>query len=577
MERKVGEKMQFQQLHQIKPVAPYKLEENQMVLEASGDYATIDVKGQSMSISLINDERIEDNNLPEVTDPLYFKAGGIPSDGGLFSPIIFGDTPKEKRMNHAYINLKQKFFHPYIYEVLVQLSRKVKTVVEGKGSWVIENGELIEIKDENDPLFNEDHTGLGWLITHFRELEFKETDAQIRKERIELLNSLPDESIFITKWIVIPVFYRDYDRNGRTSIPEINYMYCDILKNVRSLDTEFLSIAKNMTMAKIQLKLVEIRQFGQSLMEKKNGFLQKSILGKAEDYGSRGVISVPSMNYCDVPNDCLVDITHSGVPLSKCLELATPFIMKWVSEFFEDQFRNVQTMPVMIRSRKDGSIRIENKEIIDQMEIYTTPYIMKKMEMFKKTFGFERFETIKIKCKDGTETELVFTGKGYERDPENPAADTISTRPMTWTDIFYLAAENMLSDKYCYITRYPLIDYFGIFPSKVAVLSTIRTSPVIFNGKVYPHYPVIDLSLKPEQVARQFIDTFSISNLYLDAIGGDYDGDTVSAKILFSIEANKEAEEAINNISHYISIQGNMIRVIGNESYLTFYNMTRRE
>lgn len=56
-----------------------------------------------------------------------------------------------------------------------------------------------------------------------------------------------------------------------------------------------------------------------------------------------------------------------------------------------------------------------------------------------------------------------------------------------------------------------------------------------------------------------------------------YDGDTVSAKILFSIEANKEAEEAINNISHYVSIQGNMIRVLGNESYLTFYNMTRRE
>jgi hypothetical protein len=32
---------------------------------------------------------------------------------------------------------------------------------------------------------------------------------------------------------------------------------------------------------------------------------------------------------------------------------------------------------------------------------------------------------------------------------------------------------------------------------------------------------VIDLSLPKNAVATQFIDTFSISNLYLDAIGGD--------------------------------------------------------
>ena len=105
--------------------------------------------------------------------------------------------------------------------------------------------------------------------------------------------------------------------------------------------------------------------------------------------------------------------------------------------------------------------------------------------MFKKTFGAERFETIKIRCKDGSEAEMLFTGKGYALKPDAAGANTISNRPLTWTDLVYLAAVETLSDKHCYITRYPLTDYFGTFPTKVSVLSTIHTAPMIINGKVY--------------------------------------------------------------------------------------------
>lgn len=56
-----------------------------------------------------------------------------------------------------------------------------------------------------------------------------------------------------------------------------------------------------------------------------------------------------------------------------------------------------------------------------------------------------------------------------------------------------------------------------------------------------------------------------------------YDGDTVSMKMLFSIEANDEAEQQLNDIKHYLSIKGKLVRVLSNETYLSFYNMTRRE
>ena len=488
--------------------------------EASGDMRVVNVDGESMKIALITDKMIEESGLEPVTNSLFYKKGSIPTDDGLLSPIIFGNSVQERKLTHAYIDLHRKFFHPYVYEMLVGLSSKFKTCASGHGCWTITSeGDLVEVTDPDARDYNEDNTGIAWLVDNYHKLVFKETDAAIRKERLKLLKSLSDDEIMISKWIVIPIFYRDVEK-GVTKMPEINDMYSKLISNANSVENEILTSVRHLTLFKIQTQLVDLRKHGQTLIEKKNGAFQKTILGKAPDHGGRGVISVPSLNGCDVPDDCIVDITHSGIPLAYCIILGYPFMIKWITEFFEDTFRNKRTMPVY-RKDKNGKVHLENVEIMDQTEIYTKEFIDKKLEMFKKTYGAGRFETIKIRCKDGTEAEMLFTGKGYASRPDDPRANTISNRPMTWTDIIYLAAENSVSDKHCYITRYPLEDYFGTFPSKVAVLSTIKTAPVIIDGRVYPHYPVIDLSLSPKEIATQFIDTFSISNLYLDAIGGD--------------------------------------------------------
>lgn len=565
--------MEFKALHSMQ-----MNKANGLVLEAVSSKAhTIDIEGQSMHLSILTDEVIEGNNLSEVYDPVYFKSGNIPTDGGLFSPIIFGDTPKERKKNHAYINLRRKYFHPYVYEVISRMNRNIELVASGQGSWFINaDGELTQITDTNDSRYNEDNTGLAWLIDNFNKIVFKDTGSDKRHNQLKLLSNLNENEIFISKWIVIPVFYRDFDESsGVGSVPEINKDYCSIITNTNSYENEFLSNMKHLTLYKVQKTLVKIRQDGQKLIEKKNGAFQKSILGKSATYGGRGVISVPSLTGCDVPNDCIVDILHSGIPIAYCIVAGKPFMMKWITEFFEDMFRNKKQIPAY--KIVNGKPTMTYVDIKDQSERFTVKYIESKMELYKKTYGQERFETVKVLCKDGSEAEIYFPGRGYTDKPNDPRANTIGSRPLTWTDVFYLAAENSLSDKHCYITRYPLSDYFGIFPTKVAVVSTIKTTPVIVNGKLYPHYPVIDLSLKPDQIARQFIDTITISNLYLDAIGGDYDGDTVSLKIVFTIEANQEAAAALNDIKHYVSIQGNLIRVLGNETYLSFYNMTRRE
>jgi hypothetical protein len=545
--------------------------------EASGSMRVINVDDQPMNVALITDKIINMNKVKRVSNPIWLIKGSTPTPDGLFSNEIFGTTPKARMRNHAYIDLKKKFIHPYIYEVLTRLYRNVDRVCAGESAWYIDDtGKLIEIKDTEDSRYNEDNTGLTWFIDNYHKIKFEPNESDIRSERITLIESLSDDEMFITKWIVIPVFYRDIDRSsGKPSIPELNYAYKDIISYANSLTMETIGFYNNGAMYRIQTSLVKIRRFGQSLIEKKKGAFQQTILGKSVDGGARSVISVPSLNGCDKPSDCIVDICNSGIPLAKCCELGYPFMIKWVTEFFDREFSGRKSMTIY-RKKPSGKIEMEEVPIKDQTEVFTKKYIDKKMTYFIHTYG-GRFEPIKITCQDGSEAFMLFTGRGYSKDITNPQSATIANRPLTWTDVFYMAAIETLSDKYVYITRYPLTDYFGTFPSHVAVLSTIKTAPVIINNKVYPYYPIIDLSLDEGQVKTQFIDTVSISNLYLEAIGGDYDGDMVSIKMCYSVEANQEAANALNNIKHYVSIKGDIVRTLSNESYLTFYNMTRKE
>lgn len=49
----------------------------------------------------------------------------------------------------------------------------------------------------------------------------------------------------------------------------------------------------------------------------------------------------------------------------------------------------------------------------------------------------------------------------------------------------------------------------------------------------------------------------------------------VTLKGVFTTEANEEAEEIMHSVKHYVNIAGDLMRVVGNEAFLTYYNMTK--
>lgn len=479
---------------------------------------------QSMLINICNDDIILRSGIPKVTSPIMFNSGYAPTDDGLFSEKIFGVSPEERKRKYAYIDLKQKFFHPYIFEILDSLGKKTfGQIATGQvcGHINEKTHELEVIKDKSDPNYNEDNTGINWLIDNYDKYTWKETGTIARTDKLRMLKDLKREDLFISKYLVVPIFYRDKQvTGGKVSIPEVNYVYNKIIQYTQNLGDDIFTSYNNGLLYRIQMLMVELRKYGQSLIAGKRGHYHQALLGKSVDYGSRDVISVAIMNEMERPEDNPIDIFHTGFPLGKCLVMGYPFIIKYCMEFFEDNFKNASFVMVYQKGSNTKLERLEMKEIKDQLQIYTKPYLDKQIKRYINTFA-DRFDPIKVYMKDGSTANFYYTGFGMPTDPNNPDASSIINRPFTWTDLFYLAAMNTLADKYAYVTRYPLTTFSGIYPSQCVPLSTIKTMKAVINGTTYEHYPVVEVGLKKNQVATRFIDTVTMSNLYLSALGGD--------------------------------------------------------
>jgi DNA-directed RNA polymerase beta' subunit len=532
-----------------------------------------------MKVNIVNNKKLVDvNSLKEISNPVYFNKGNTPTEDGLFSYEIFGRPGSyDRKTIFAYIDLKNKFLHPLVYKNLLRLNRKFDDCMAGRGNWILDpKGEIMDAPEGTAG----SGTGLDFLYKNWDKMTYRMTDSTARKERVDFLKALKRDEAFMGEQIVIPPYYRDINYQdtdkGKVAHDVINDLYAKLIRMTMSLketDTALtgLDFVGNMTKTNIQQCLIDIYNYFVQKIKGKNGIFRQAVMGKSVDYAGRSVISAPSFNMNDY-RDMKVSFEYSGVPLSQVIVIFLPFVTKWLQDFFEKEFRNLKT--IEHKDKKTGDTRFV--QLVNPMEDFTFDEIKKKIDQFVKA-PTERFEVIKVNTEEGYKS-LVF--RGMNRDPNREEADqtpdsTISRRKLTWTDMFYMAAVDVVKDKHVYITRYPLEDYFGIYPSKVTVLSTFKTAPQYVNGVFYEHYPVINLETPKEKISGLFIDSLQLFNAMLPAIGGDFDGDQVTIRGVFTQEANLEAERLIRSPKNILNITGKNIRKISNEGVQTLYNLTK--
>lgn len=522
-----------------------------------------------MNVNLFNiEEFIKINNLQEVTSPILFERGGIPNPKGLISNEIFGVSTKDRRETFAYISLNGYFFHPHVYKVFKRLYRNIEQIVGGTETYSI-NKDGVLVKDPNG------ETGLQFIYDNWEKIKWQRTQG-MRNERIDILTKSDKNEVFMKYQIVIPAFYRDVtsDSNGGGTTRELNAMYVKLIRLVSLIrDESLFDFSFHSTIKNIQDTIVQIYDYFKSKLNRKNGLIRKFLLGKSVDYSVRSVIAAP-LFHVERPEDNMIDLMHCAMPISQCCALFYPFIFAWVYNFFQREWVEMKHDKTLIITRNDtGEDRdIESSITVKDPESFFDDRYVKKMidKYIKNPDG--RFDILEFPGTDGKMHPIGFMGQMLNEDG---TPQGIIRRPCTITDILFRACAEVTANKHVMVTRYPITDYFSMFFNSIRVASTNQTVPMDINGTVYKWYPKIDLTLKKSQVGAQFIDTTKFSNSYLAGLSGDYDGDQVTVKSLYTLEANEEAEEIMHRKSFVITTAGKNIRKTDNECIQGLYVLTK--
>lgn len=523
-----------------------------------------------MKIDLFNTkEFIEINKLKPITSAKLTQFGGIPYSDGLISNEIFGITTKSRRETFAYIDLHNHFFHPHIYKAIRRMFRNIDKIINGEMYYRIDSsGRLVEDEENGD-------TGLEFIYNNWEKINWTKNDEDntdefgMRNERINLLKKYKKDELFTQYQIVIPAFFRDI-KTGSSSGAEtddINNLYGRLIRLSSLLDRQgMFGFQFHSTNYNIQNTMIAIYDYFKHKLEKKNGMIRKYLMGKNVDYCIRTVITSPTY-HADTVDDLKISFEYTLVPLAQCCSLMYPFVVKWVKDFFD---RNVIQHKNDMIFDNNGSNEII--KVIDPESYYSDKYIKKLIDGFMKD-PESRFNKIEIPTNSKKPIYMKFTGRRMEGETNGELA--IIDRPMTRTDLLYMACEDIAKNKHIQVTRYPINKSYGIFFSKIRVGSTAKTLPINISGRVYKWYPDIDINTPAHSVPTLFLDATQFSNSYLTGIDGDYDGDQTTEKILFTQEANEEIEKVMYSKKNYIDSKGRIIRDSGKETTQTFYVLTK--
>lgn len=528
------------------------------------------IRQDNLQVSLLDvDDFVKKNNLVEITNPVIFDASSNPTSDGLLSNTIFGITKESRASTFAYISLKKKFLQPLVYRIWSKVDSKIKSVIHGIGTYSIDkSGNIVE-----DP---KGDNGIDFLRKNLDKIKFRETDSIKRERYVKFLND-NRKNFFTNKLIVIPPFFRDIKVDGgKISVGDINKLYINVMVSASAIgdSTEYgFSIGKSVE-GRLQEGLIEIyKWFGTGTDSNPNGGLpgkfgviRRANLSKTTDYATRLVMSAPKL---DVENmeDIRADFDYSVLPMTSAAANFFPFVIFHMRRFFENEFIGDTKYPIL---DKDGTIIYG--EIEDYQIQFSDEVLKKELDRFIHGYS-DRFRPVKVLCRvKGKQEYLDLKWKGFYKEPDVKALK--NERPLTWCDVIYMACEEAVKDRMILITRYPIDTFYNEFATKIRLSSTIETEEAVFDNVVYTHYPKIRKEDIGKDTSSSFIDTMNICNGYLDSIGGDYDGDMVTIKGVYTDEANAELKKQLASNIHFINLGGNPVISTSKESIQAIYAMT---
>lgn len=263
-----------------------------------------------MFLQLLNIERfINENKLLEVKSyRIPFKSY---DEDGLWSEVIFGPLGSKTRSERfGYIDLKNTFIHPIVFNMLETVSDETSRIIKEKGRYIVENKKYVE--DVNG------ESGIDFLIRTLPEVKLTTFCHAHKRENADYIDSNL-KYILINKFLVTPAANRDvniFSGSGKLEVEEINNLYSKLLIFVQQLTG--ISEVDAIINKKIQLQLINIVSYIKKLkMTGKKGLFRGTMLKKSLDYTTRLVLT----------NDPDIDLGKIGLPWHTLVAIFEPFVV----------------------------------------------------------------------------------------------------------------------------------------------------------------------------------------------------------------------------------------------------------
>ena len=430
---------------------------------------------------------IKVNELKPVSNPTFFAGSNIPTSDGLLSNEIFGITTADRSGTFAYIDLGDWFIDPSCYKTLIRLDKRFDFIIQGHRKYKVEpNGELVD--DPNGG------TGIRWLKGNFGKIKIKTSDSRKRDMMIKYLkHNFDTGKMFISKYIVIPPFYRDVNTSGKyTGVGQINTLYVNLITAARALkeNQDYGMSMADATCARIQTTLKNIYDYfcGNSNnniedstgLGGKFGIIRMGNMNYTSDYSSRLVLSAPDLK-SETIDDLMVSLDKSAIPLAAVAADFYPFMIFHMRKFFENELLNVTNMDTVDINGQKIVVELE-----DPMVAFNDDVLKEQLKQFVYSHD-TRFQPVEIPTKDKTKHYFMHF-KGRHWDPLSNVVsepEPLYDRPLTWVDIIYICAVRATDGKQISVTRYPYDSYFNTIYTGIEVASVKETEPMCIDGEYY--------------------------------------------------------------------------------------------
>lgn len=437
---------------------------------------------------------------------------------GLFSTEIFGKIGDERRNRlFAYIDLRVKIFHPVIFKQLVSLKELYGGIMAGTAYAVFDT----TVKDFVAATPTTGRTGYSFFLEHFEKIEFERRESTSREFAINLIDK-ERKNALMDKFLVMPAGLRDFTvlPNGKPEEDEINTLYRRILSTANVIgqhnignDASYIDA----TRYSLQIGVQNIYAYIVNLLEGKGKLIQGWWTSRKIFHSTRNVITSNVQRVNQLYAENTVGPNHTVVGLYQTSVAIFPLAVNLIRNMLSDVFTGPNTPANLVNAKT-----LEREVVSVRPESYDEWMTQEGLEQQLGRFDIEalRHEPIMVEGKylaliynDGTSVKIL-----HDINDVPEKFDKKHVKPITYTELYYLAIYRRVKELAGFVTRYPITGFGSIYPSFIYLRTTTRSKIVTVLNEQWepvdkaPEFPIRD---------QPFVNSMSPATTHLVRLTAD--------------------------------------------------------